>query len=73
MKEAGIQTSVHYLPVHLFSNFAGRFSADVPRVEQLAGRLLTLPLHPLMTNADVATVCDALTACVAAASRTVAH
>jgi len=73
MKAAGIQTSVHYLPVHRFSNFAGRFSADVPHVERLASRLLTLPLHPLMTNQDVATVCRALEASVAAALRTVAH
>ena len=73
MKEAAIQTSVHYLPVHRFSNFAGRFSADVPRVERLASRLLTLPLHPLMTNDDVAAVCRALAASVEAALRTVAH
>ena len=73
MKAAGIQTSVHYLPVHRFSNFAGRFPADVPHVERLASRFLTLPLHPLMTNDDVATVCDALAASVAAALRTVAH
>jgi dTDP-4-amino-4,6-dideoxygalactose transaminase len=64
MKAAGIQTSVHYPPVHRFTNFEGRFRADVPIVDRLAPRLVTLPLHPLMTAADVATVCDALTASI---------
>ena len=60
MKEAGIQTSVHYPPVHTFTNFASRFRAEVPQVERLAQRLLTLPLHPLMSSDDVETVCAAL-------------
>jgi dTDP-4-amino-4,6-dideoxygalactose transaminase len=60
MKSVGIQTSVHYPPVHTFTNFAARFQAVVPRVEALAPRLLTLPLHPLMSANDVATVCSAL-------------
>ena len=67
MKAQGIQTSVHYPPVHGFSNFAGRFPAEVPRVERIAGRLLTLPLHPLMTTEDTRTVSTALAACIEAA------
>jgi dTDP-4-amino-4,6-dideoxygalactose transaminase len=68
MKEAGIQTSIHYPPVHGFTNFAGRFAADVPRVDALASRLLTLPLHPLMSVDDVAAVCGALRDGIHAAS-----
>lgn len=60
MKAAGIQTSIHYPPVHRFTNFADRFSADVPRLERLKGRLLTLPLHPLMSPRNVETVAEAL-------------
>lgn len=60
MKEQGIQTSVHYPPVHRFSRFSGEFAADVPRVDAVAPRLLTLPLHPLMSTEDVGIVCDAL-------------
>ena len=60
MKACGIQTSVHYPPIHRFSSFSGRFRADVPNVERVAERLLTLPLHPLMDEHDVALVCDAL-------------
>ena len=68
MKHERIQTSVHYPPVHRFSNFAGRFASDVPNVDRLAPRLLTLPLHPLMSATDVATVCSALHASLSAAS-----
>jgi dTDP-4-amino-4,6-dideoxygalactose transaminase len=68
MKAQGIQTSVHYPPVHRFTNFTGRFSARVPRVERVASRLLTLPLHPLMTPVDVETVCAALATSVASVS-----
>jgi len=53
LKEEGVQTSIHYPPVHQFSNFRNRFSASVPRLEDVAPRLLTLPLHPLMTFEDV--------------------
>lgn len=67
MKQAGVQTSIHYPPVHMFSNFAGRFRAEVPRVEAIAPRLLTVPLHPLMATSDVQTVCESLTSSLAAA------
>jgi dTDP-4-amino-4,6-dideoxygalactose transaminase len=32
----------------------------VPETDRVAERLLTLPLHPLMTRQDVETVCEAL-------------
>ena len=60
MKQHGIQTSVHYPPVHRFTNFRGRFDAHVPAVDRLAPRLLTLPLHPLMSIDDVQMVTTAL-------------
>jgi dTDP-4-amino-4,6-dideoxygalactose transaminase len=65
LKRAGIQTSIHYPPVHQFTNFAQRFRADVPVVESIAPRLLTLPLHPLMTESDVELVCAELNASLA--------
>jgi dTDP-4-amino-4,6-dideoxygalactose transaminase len=68
MKQAGIQTSVHYPPVHRFTSFAQRFPADVPSVDRLAPRLLTLPLHPLMSAQDVVSVCETLHASVTAAA-----
>jgi dTDP-4-amino-4,6-dideoxygalactose transaminase len=60
LKERGVQTSIHYPPIPRFASFRDRYPADVPRLELLWDRLLTLPLHPLLTEADVDMVCDAL-------------
>ena len=60
MKARGVQTSVHYPPVHGFTRFRGVFAADVPRVDAVTERLLTLPLHPGLTPNDADAVCDAL-------------
>lgn len=56
MKEFGVQTSIHYPPVHLFSYYRQRYGYSegaLPIAEQVASRELTLPLHPLMRDADV--------------------
>ena len=60
LKARGIQTSIHYQPVHRFTRFRDAFSATVPVLDTVADRLLTLPLHPRMTAEDVAFVATAL-------------
>ena len=55
LKESGIQTSIHYPPVHLFSLYRERFgyrSGMLPVTESVSERVLTLPLHPGMRSAD---------------------
>jgi dTDP-4-amino-4,6-dideoxygalactose transaminase len=56
MKEAGIQTSVHYPPIHTFTHH--RDSPLVrgellPITDAVAPRLLTLPLYPELSESDV--------------------
>lgn len=64
MREAGVQTSVHYPPTHTFSAYRG--SAPVlPRAEALAPRILTLPLFPRLGDEDIAYVVDTLAAALA--------
>jgi dTDP-4-amino-4,6-dideoxygalactose transaminase len=61
MKARGIQTSIHYPPIHLFSYYqrqGGRQSLVV--TEDVAKRELTLPLFPGMSAADVREVVDGL-------------
>ncbi len=56
-----IQTSVHYPPIHRFTYYAkagGR--RPLPRTDDVADRILTLPLYPHMRDDDVALVADAL-------------
>jgi dTDP-4-amino-4,6-dideoxygalactose transaminase len=63
MKLQGIQTSIHYPPVHKFTSyqeFGDSISTRLPITESVAGREVTLPLYPAMTNEDVALVVRAI-------------
>jgi dTDP-4-amino-4,6-dideoxygalactose transaminase len=56
LKDFGIQTSVHYPPVHLFSLYRKRFGFKMgmlPKTEEVSRREVTLPLHPRMKQEDV--------------------
>ena len=50
----GIQTSIHYPPIHRFSFhrslWPGDFDHHLPQTEAVAPRLVTLPLFPTMTG-----------------------
>jgi dTDP-4-amino-4,6-dideoxygalactose transaminase len=65
LAEQGIQTSVHYPPTHMFSAFE-HFGerARLPVTEDLQSRILTLPLHPYLTDDAVAVVASALQATI---------
>jgi dTDP-4-amino-4,6-dideoxygalactose transaminase len=55
LKRFGIQTSVHYPPVHLFSFYRKRFGFKrgmLPKTEEVSRREVTLPLHPGMDERD---------------------
>lgn len=63
MHAAGIGTGVHYPAIHLFALYRrmGWKPGDFPRAEYAGRNLLTLPLFPAMTAADVKRVAAALT------------
>lgn len=56
LREAGVQTSIHYPPSHRFACYDDPTRAPLPLTDTAAARLLTLPLHPKMTAEDVRTV-----------------
>ena len=62
MRSAGVQTSIHYPPIHLFSAFQDFQKSDgsLSITENIAAREVTLPLYPTMSNDDVTTTCDAV-------------
>jgi dTDP-4-amino-4,6-dideoxygalactose transaminase len=62
LKSAGIQTSVHYPPIHQFSSYRALSLAhgDLKNTDALGERVLTLPLFPNMTMEQVELVCDSL-------------
>jgi dTDP-4-amino-4,6-dideoxygalactose transaminase len=62
LKSQGVQTSIHYPPIHKFRIYAGTENGNsrLPITEAVVEREVTLPLYPGMTEADVATVVDAV-------------
>ncbi|MEU7872920.1 DegT/DnrJ/EryC1/StrS aminotransferase family protein [Dactylosporangium sp. NPDC049140] len=57
LTEAGIGTSVHFIPVHRLTAFAALFDSDeraaLPVTDRVGGELLSLPLYPDLTPAAV--------------------
>jgi len=71
LKQAGIGTSVHFIPLHLHSFYRRRYSyraGDFPSAEDAYERAISLPIYPGMSNADVEFVAST-TARIAHASR----
>jgi dTDP-4-amino-4,6-dideoxygalactose transaminase len=61
LQQSGIQTSIHYPPVHCFSYYRSRFPAvRLPNTEEFYSKELTLPLHPLLSEDDCAFVVETL-------------
>jgi len=60
MRAAGIQTSMHYPPIHTFTHYKKLFpDVSLPQTEDVASRQVTLPLFPTMTDHDVELVVSA--------------
>ncbi|THD57804.1 UDP-4-amino-4,6-dideoxy-N-acetyl-beta-L-altrosamine transaminase [Phenylobacterium sp.] len=63
LREHGVGTQVHYIPVHRQPYYRARYGAlDLPGAEAWYARCLSLPLYPGMADADVGRVAEALRA-----------
>ena len=60
MKAHGIQTSIHYPPIHHFTSYQKFKSSILPVTEDVAEREVTLPLYPALRDADVVLVAKAI-------------
>jgi dTDP-4-amino-4,6-dideoxygalactose transaminase len=64
LAEAGIGTSVHFIPVHhlpYFTNLLGlEACGELPFADQIFPQLLSLPMHPGLTDSDADRVCEGL-------------
>jgi len=72
LRERGIGTSVHFIPIHYHPYYREGFGfrkGDYPRCEQVFEGLLSLPLYPLMSMDDVARVAEAVREIVGAHRR----
>lgn len=68
LAERGIQTSLHYPPIHLFSAFqaTGGETASLALTEAFARRVITLPLYPGLADAAVDEIVAAIVSVVRA-------
>lgn len=56
LKEKGIQTSIHYPPIHLFTYYRNKFGFEegmLPKTEFVGEHEVTLPLYPMMREENV--------------------
>lgn len=73
MRGLGVQTSIHYPPIHRFSYYQRRYPGiTLPLTESIGDREVTLPLYPTMSDTDVAYVLQAIGQSLAAARTGVA-
>jgi perosamine synthetase len=59
LRERRISAGVHYLPNHLYTMYR-KYGGEAPVAERVWRRLVTLPLYPDMTEADVERVAEAV-------------
>lgn len=60
MKAQGVQTSIHYPPIHTFTAYHGMAQTSLPNTDGVAAREVTLPLYPAMKEEDVFFVVKAI-------------
>jgi dTDP-4-amino-4,6-dideoxygalactose transaminase len=64
LKQRGIGTSVHFIPLHSHPLYNQRFGyrlGQFPNAERHFAGAISLPLYPSMTSVDIAKVAEALT------------
>lgn len=64
LRGEGIQTSVHYPPIHTFSHYRALTQRLLPQTDAIESRLLTLPLFGHMTEAQFDFVADRVVAAI---------
>jgi len=63
LKKNNIQSLVHYpIPIHKQECYIEYNNQTLPRTEEMAKRILSLPIHPMLEDHEVITVCNAIKA-----------
>ncbi|HEX55172.1 MAG: DegT/DnrJ/EryC1/StrS aminotransferase [Candidatus Altiarchaeales archaeon] len=59
LKEKGIQTSIHYPPIHLFTYYRKLgFRERLQKTEYVGKHEVTLPLYPMLEDSDIEYIVD---------------
>jgi dTDP-4-amino-4,6-dideoxygalactose transaminase len=67
LRKRGVGTSVHCIPLHTMHYYQRRYgyrAGEFPVAENVFSRCFSLPIYPLMSDADVAYVIEAVAAIV---------
>jgi perosamine synthetase len=68
LQQRGVGVSVHWMPLHMHPYYCqtyGNQDQDLPTATALYPEIITLPIYPQMTEADVQYVCDSIKQIVA--------
>ncbi len=61
LSEAGIDCSVHFIPLHHFQYFAATLGAsDLPATDAVARQIVSLPMYPTLRDGEIERICDAI-------------
>ena len=63
LKDRGIGTSVHFIPLHLHPYYRDKFGYtpdDFPKASEIYQRIISLPIYPKMTDANIEQVSEAV-------------
>ena len=63
LKDAGIGTSVHYMPLHMHPYYYERHgyeASDYPVAESLFRKMVSLPIYPSLSEGELARIADAV-------------
>jgi perosamine synthetase len=63
LREQGIGTSVHFIPLHLHPYYRDKFGyapKDFPKASAIYQRIISLPIYPKMTQPDIDRVIEAV-------------
>ena len=71
LRDHGVSSSVHYTPNHVYKMYK-KYEAHVPVTERVAKEIVTLPLFPDMTDAQVEQVVETVRGFYASKNATVA-
>jgi dTDP-4-amino-4,6-dideoxygalactose transaminase len=59
LAERGIIAGIHYpMPAHKHPAYIDRFPASLPVTERVAGEILSLPMYPELTDAQIERVIE---------------
>lgn len=62
LKEHKVESLIHYpIPIHKQQCYAEFNSISLPQTEKIANQILSLPIHPFLTESEVETVCALIT------------